>query len=91
MRFFLLTTIVFLLLVSCTTGVAPKGNRIEVVYLGSIYDDIYSENPVSASVAELSGIRVGHTLTKPVFMEYFLQRMGLSDLMTELGLDFVIG
>ncbi len=91
MRFLLLTTIVFLLLVSCTAGVAPKGNRIEVVYVGSILEDIYRDNPVSASVSELNGIKVGHTLTRPVFMEYFLQRMGLSDLMADLGLDFVIG
>ncbi|UCF69972.1 MAG: hypothetical protein JSW49_07160 [candidate division WOR-3 bacterium] len=87
----LITVVIVLAVISCTAGVAPKGNRIEVVYIGSIYDDIYSENPVSASVGELSGIKLGHTLTRPVFMEYFLQRMGLSDLMADLGLDFVIG
>lgn len=83
--------IVVLALLSCTTGVAPKGNRIDVVYVGSIQDDIYRENPICAGVAGLDGIKLGHTLTTPVFMEYFLQRMGLSELMDDLGLDFVIG
>jgi hypothetical protein len=86
-----MTAVVVLALLSCTTGVAPKGNRIEVIYIGSIHDDIYRENPISAGVAGLNGIKLGHTLTTPVFMEYFLQRMGLSELMDDLGLDFVIG
>lgn len=55
-----------------------------------MYDDIYREKPISAGIAGLNGIKLAHTLTTPVFMEYFMQRMGLSKLMDDLGLDFVI-
>jgi hypothetical protein len=87
----LLLTTALLIYLSCTAGVAPRGNRIEVIYIGSIHDDIYRENPISAGVGGLNAIKLGHTLTTPVFMEYFLQRMGLYALMSDLGLDFVIG
>ena len=80
-----------LVILSCTAGVGPKSGKIEVVYVGSMQEDIYRENPISAGVAGLSGIKLAHTLTTPVFMEYFLQRMGLYELMSDLGLDFVIG
>ncbi len=75
----------------CTAGVGPKGGAIDVIYVGSIVEDIYRNKPVSAGVTDLSSIKVGHTLTTPLFMEYFLQRMGLHELLNDLGLDFVIG
>jgi len=52
---------------------------------------MYREEPISAGVAEIEGIKVAHTLTDPVFMEYFLLRMGLDELLDSLGLGFIIG
>jgi hypothetical protein len=75
----------------CTSGVVPRTDKIEVIYLGSIYDDLYKEKPVSAGLPKLPGIKIAHSVTEPVFMEYYLFRMGLYELLKELGIDYVIG
>lgn len=91
MKLRLLLASVLLISLSCTAGVVPRVSSIQVVYVGSIWEDIYREKPISAGVAEIEGIKVTHTLTDPVFMEYFLLRMGLNRLLDSLGLDFVVG
>jgi hypothetical protein len=78
------------LCIFCTKGIVEKVNKIDVIYLGSIYEDIYRKEPVSASISHLPGIKFGHTLTEPVFMEYFMHKMGLYQLLNDLELDFVI-
>lgn len=70
--------------------VVVKVDKIETVYIGSIYQDIYREIPSSASFGGRSELKIGHTLTEPVFMEYFLQRHGLHELLNDLEFDFVI-
>ncbi len=72
-------------------GVSPRVHSIDVVYIGSMWDDIYRENPFSARATGHDALKIAHTLTQPSFMEYFLQQMGLHELMDELGFDFVIG
>lgn len=78
-------------MLSCIPGVAPRVGRIEAVYIGSILEDIRRDKPISAGVTDLEGIKIVHTITEPVFMEYFLQRMGLHELLSDLDIDFVIG
>ena len=91
MKFKLLLLAFAVLILSCTKGVVPRTSKIEVVYIGSIYEDIYKENPVSAGLAKLPGIKITHTKTEPGFMEYYLYRMGLHELLKELEIDYVIG
>jgi hypothetical protein len=79
-----------LIFLHCTAGVAPKTNRIDIAYIGSIYDDIYRDNPVSAGLVDLPVVKIGHTVTEPAFMEYYLYRAGLTQLLNELEIDFVI-
>lgn len=55
-----------------------------------MYQDIYRKNPVSIGLSSVPGIRVAYTLTQPAFMEYYLYRNGLSDLLEKLSIDYVI-
>jgi hypothetical protein len=85
--------LITLILISlhCTSGVVPKTNRIDIAYIGSIYEDINQENPVSAGLADFPGIKIAHTMTEPAFLEHYLYRAGLAQLLNELEIDFVIG
>jgi len=80
-----------LLMIGCAKGVVPRVGKIEVLYIGSIYQDIYRDNPISSCIADSPVIKVAHTMTEPVFMEYYLYRIGLSELLSELDIDYVIG
>jgi len=60
------------------------------VYIGSIWEDIQREKPISTRVTNPDAIRLAHTLTEPPFMEYYLHQMGLHELLNTLGFDFVI-
>ena len=91
MKLYLPLASVLLISLACTAGIVPRVSSIQVVYVGSIWEDMYRDKPISAGVAELEGIKVAHTLTDPVFMEYFLLRKGLNELLDSLDLDFVIG
>ncbi|MBE0433771.1 hypothetical protein IBX73_09965 [candidate division WOR-3 bacterium] len=91
MKLLLVLATALLISLSCMAGVAPRVKSIDVVYIGSLWDDLQRDLPLSAGVTDTSSIRVAHTLTTPSFLEHFLQRMGLHDLLDELGFDFVIG
>ena len=86
----MLLIILILLSLHCTSGVVPKTNRIDVAYIGSIYEDINQENPISAGLVDFQGIKIAHTMTEPTFMEHYLYRSGLAQLLNELEIDFVI-
>ena len=90
MRYHVLLILIILLVLHCTPGVVPKTSKIEVLYLGSVYDDIHLENPVCASHSDLPGVRVAHTLTEPPFLEYYMYRVGLAELLSALEIDFII-
>jgi hypothetical protein len=85
-----LLIIIILLVLRCTSGIVPKTSKIRVAYLGSVYKDIYSKNPVCAGLPSLPGIKIAHTMTEPVFLEHFLYRAGLDELLNTLEIDFVI-
>ena len=74
----------------CTSGVVPKTSRIEVAYIGSLLEDLNREKPISVGLSRFQGIKIAHTITKPAFMEYFLYRRGLSQLIDELEIDYLI-
>lgn len=90
MKLRLLLATVLLVYLSCMAGVGARVKRVDVVYIGSIWDDLQHEIPHGALAVDTSSIKIGHTLTTPLFLEYFLQRMGLHSLLEELGFDFVI-
>lgn len=90
MRFALLLLLCTVLLFNCVKKVVVKVDKIETLYVGSIYQDIYQETPASACIISPPGLKIGHTLTEPVFMEYYLQRNGLHELLNDLEFDFVI-
>lgn len=91
MKYLLLLTAANLMMLSCIAGLSPRVRSIDVVYIGSIWEDIQREKPSSARATDPDAIKLAHTLTEPPFMEYYLQQMGLHELMNELGFDFVIG
>lgn len=91
MKLRLLLAIVLLIYLSCMAGVGAKVKSIDVVYIGSLWDDLQHEIPYSALATDTASIMIGHTLTTPPFLEHFLHRMGLHGLLDELGFDFVIG
>ena len=91
MKLRLLLATFLLILLSCIPGVSPRTRSIDVVYIGSIWDDIQREEPFSAAATNPNAITLAHTLTEPPFMEYYLQQMGLHELLNELAFDFVIG
>lgn len=78
------------LLLQCAKGVVPKVDTIQILYIGSIYNDFKREDPISAVKSGFPGIKVTHTITDPAFLEYHLYRAGLSELLNELEIDFVI-
>jgi hypothetical protein len=90
-KLLLLLATAILVSLSCIAGLSPGVRSIDVVYIGSIWDDINREKPFSARVTDTDAIKLAHTLADPPFMEYYLQQMGLHELMNELGFDFVIG
>lgn len=87
----MLLIVLIVISLHCTSGVVPKTNRIDVAYIGSIYEDINQESPISAGLADFQGIKIAHTMTEPAFMEHYLYRAGLSELLNKLEIDFVIG
>jgi len=87
----LLLATALLISLSCMAGVSPRVRSIDVVYIGSMWEDINRDNPFSARVTDQDVIKIAHTLTEPPYMEYFLQQTGLHELMSGLGFDFVIG
>ncbi|UCD05711.1 MAG: hypothetical protein JSV98_00275 [candidate division WOR-3 bacterium] len=91
MKLRLLLATFLLILLSCIPGVSPRTRSINVVYIGSIWDDINREKPFCAAATNPDAIALAHTLTEPPFMEYYLHKMGLHELLNTLAFDFVIG
>ena len=90
MKIKLLLLVFALLIISCARGVVPRVSKIEVLYIGSIYQDLYRENPISAGTTDSPSIKIGYTMTEPVFMEHYLYRRGLAELLGKLEIDYVI-
>lgn len=89
MRFWHLVLVLPLLL-NCPKQIVPRVAKIEVDYLSSLYEDLYKEKPLLARVGQLEGIKIGHLITDPPFMEKILGRLGFYQLLDEFALDFII-
>ncbi len=86
----LLLATLILICLHCTSGVVPRTSQIEVAYIGSILEDLNRQTPISAGLAKFPGIKIAHTITEPAFMEYFLYRAGLAQLLDALEIDYVV-
>ena len=89
MRFWHLVLVLPLLL-NCPKQIVPRVAKIEVDYLSSLYEDLYKEKPLLTRVGQLEGIKIGHLITDPPFMEKILGRLGFYQLLDEFALDFII-
>jgi hypothetical protein len=78
------------LFLNCPKKYAPRIEKIEVVYLSSLYRDIYREKPLLSSIQHSPGIKIGHLRTDPPFIATILARLGLFQLLDDFPIDFVI-
>ncbi len=88
LRYCVLLTI--LLLLNCPRRYAPKVKKIEVHYLGSLYEDIYREPPLLSGTATMSGIVVGHLETEPPILTHILGKLGFYQFLDEFPIDYVL-
>jgi len=80
-----------LLVLNCPKRFALKVEKIETIYLSSLYHDMYREKPLLAGIKDVPGIKIGHLQTDPPFMGILLGKLGFYQLLNETGLDFIIG
>ncbi len=90
MKYHTLLLLLILLLLNCPKKYAPKVEKIEVLYLSSLYEDIHREKPFLAGIKNLSGIKIGHLKTDPPCMERILRKLGFYQLLDEFPIDYVI-
>lgn len=90
MRLRYLFLLILPLLLNCPKKYAPDVESIEVLYVSSLHNDIYQDQPLLAGIKGLPGLKVGHLKTNPPFMSIILGRLGFYELLNETGIDFVI-
>jgi hypothetical protein len=78
------------LVLNCPKQIVPHVETIEIIYLSSLYDDLYRDNPFLAGVQHVEGIKVGHLITDEPFLAILLGRFGFYQLLDEYNLDFVV-
>jgi hypothetical protein len=89
-KFHTLFLVLTILILNCPKKYAPKVEKIEVIYLSSLYEDIQREEPYLAGLKGVSGIKIGHLVTEPPCMARLLGRLGFYQLLDEFPLDFII-
>ncbi len=90
MKFNALFLLLIVLLINCPKKYAPKVEKIEVLYLSSLYEDIYREEPYLTGLKNIPGIKIGYLETEPPSMARLLGRLGFYQLLDEFPLDFII-
>jgi hypothetical protein len=79
-----------LLLLNCPKRYAPKVDRIEVYYLGSLYEDIYREPPFLSGAPAMEGIVIGYLDIEPPILRHILGSLGFFTLLDEFAIDYVM-
>jgi len=77
-------------MIHCPKKHKPDIERIEVTYLGSLYEDIGAQKPLIAGIKEVNGITLGHVITQPPYIAVLLGEFGFYDLLNETGIDYII-
>lgn len=79
-----------LILINCPKRVSVKTEKIEVIYISSLLDDIKRSEPYLCRVKNSEGIKVGYLNFDSPFMPHLFQRLGFYRLLDEVPLDFLI-
>jgi hypothetical protein len=87
-RIIILVLCVFM--IHCPKQHKPSIERIEVTYIGSLYEDIMSDTPLLAGIKDREGITLGHVMTQPPYKAVLLGKFGFFELLNETGIDHVI-
>jgi hypothetical protein len=77
-------------ILNCPKQIVPQVEKIEVIYLSSLYDDLYRDEPFLAGVQHMEGIKIGHLITDEPFLATLLGRLGFYQLLDEYNLDFLV-
>lgn len=85
---YLLLVLPFVL--NCPKQIVPQVEKIEIIYLSSLYNDLYRDEPFLAGVQHVEGIKIGHLITDEPFLATLLGRLGFYQLLDEYNLDFVV-
>jgi len=75
---------------NCPKQIVPQVEKIEIIYLSSLYADLYRDEPFLAGVQHVEGIKIGHLITDEPFLATLLGRLGFYQLLDEYNLDFVV-
>lgn len=90
MNYRILLLILCAFIVHCPKKYKPDVERIEVTYIGSLYEDIMSDTPLLAGIKDINGFVLGHLMTQPPYVAVLLGKYGLFELLNETGVDHVI-
>lgn len=90
MRYLLCVLLIIPLLLNCPKKYTPKVDKIQVYYLGSLYEDIYREPPLLSGTPAMQGIVIGHLETEPPILRYILGKLGFFALLDEFPIDYVM-
>lgn len=90
MRFRYCVLLIIPLLLNCPRRYTPKVEKIEVHYLGSLYEDIYREPPILSGTAAMPGIAVGHLEAEPPILTHILGKLGFYQFLNEFPIDYVL-
>jgi len=77
-------------LLNCPKRIGIKTIKVEAVYIASIFEDIYRNEPILAGLGDFNGIKIGYLNFESAFMPILMERLGFYRLLNELPIDFVI-
>jgi len=90
MRYLLCVLLIIPLLLNCPKKYAPKVDKIQVYYLGSLYEDMYREAPLLSGTPAMEGIVIGHLETELPILRHILGKLGFFTLLDEFPIDYVM-
>jgi hypothetical protein len=82
--------LVVLVLLYCPGKYTPSVKKIDVLYLSSLFDDLYRDEPLMAGTRHDSAIVVGHLIPRYPVMTMVLGKLGFYELLDSAGIDFII-
>lgn len=90
MKFRYLPLLIIFVLLYCPGKYKPSVKKIDVVYLSSLYDDLYRDEPFMAGARLDTGFVIGHFIPPYPVMTTVLGKLGFFELLGSTGIDFVI-
>lgn len=90
MKFRNIVLLVVLVLLYCPRKYTPSVKKIDVLYLSSLYEDLYRDEPLMAAARQETTIVVGHLIPLYPVMTAVFGALGFYELLDSAGIDFVI-